>query len=75
MGRALEPLGISDPNSIEDWFERFEFYVTKNEKTDLRFFLKETYKLLKEMFSRETVRSFDVRDKELFIEQFVTGLN
>ena len=58
MERALEPLDITDPNSIEDWFERFEFYVLTNTNiTDSKIQIahlmtlmgKDAYKLLKEL--------------------------
>ena len=55
---ALEPLDISDINCIEDWFERFAFYVVTNDKIDdpkkeiaylVTFMGKDAYKLLKEL--------------------------
>lgn len=75
MEKVLEPIDVSDPSTIESWFERFSLYVTTNDKitttNKVAFLLtlmgKDAYNLLKDLAFPTLPKDLKVNDIEEYL--------
>ena len=79
MERCLEKVDLTDPAGVQNWHERFELYVTTNDrindKNQTAFYLtmigKEAYDLLKDLAYPESTRTRTVKQLQTLLMSYL----
>jgi hypothetical protein len=80
---SLEPLDITDVNTVEDWHIRFSQYVLTNSavtpKNETAFYLtfigKQAFTLLRELSYPKDITTMTVKDLQSIIQRHLTPPN